>query len=170
MVAWKVITVQGLQQIGTPFRRPGEIRTATLTWNSASRSEAIPEDTLPAGKDPKWEIPETRDPPDLPTDAVAKSKPDKSFREKEHMSPGLLHGVGAFKLLHQKVKFNFSASTGAGPVASLPVEGSESDDEQFLNLGVQGTGSLRFATLGIYVSQRDWAPKSQSLVTLLEQT
>lgn len=70
------------------------------------------------------------------------------------MSPGLLHGVGAFKLLHQKVKFNFSASTGAGPVASLP-KGSESDDEQFLNLGFQGTGSLRFVPLGIYVSQRD---------------
>lgn len=170
MAAWKVITVQGLQPAGTPLRRLGEIRTALLTWNSASRSEAIPEDTSSAGKDPKWEIPETRDPPGLPTEAVAKSKSDKSFREKEHVSPGLLHRIVAFKALHQKVKFNFSASIGAGPVAPVPVEGYGSDGEQFLNLGFQGTGSLRVLPLGTYVSQRDWAPKSQNLVVPLEQT
>ena len=170
MAAWKVITVQGLQPAGTPLRRLGEIRTALLTWNSASRSEAIPEDTSSAGKDPKWEIPETRDPPGLPTEAVAKSKSDKSFREKEHVSPGLLHRIVAFKALHQKVKFNFSASIGAGPVAPLPVEGYGSDGEQFLNLGFQGTGSLRVLPPGTYVSQRDWVPKSQNLVVPLEQT
>ena len=67
------------------------------------------------------------------------------------------------------MKPSFSASTGAGPVAPLPVEGYGSDDEQFLNLGFQGTGSLRFLPPGTYVSQRDWAPKSQNLVIPLEQ-
>lgn len=168
-MAWKVSTAQGLQQTGTPLRRLGDIRTAMLTWNSVSRSEAIPEDTSPAGKDPKWEIPETRDPPGLPTEAVAKSNSDKSFREKEHVSPGLLHRVGAFEALYQKVKSSFSASTGSGPAAPLPVEGYGSDDEQFLNLGFQGTGSLTFLPPGTYESQRDWAPKSQNLVIPLGQ-
>ena len=89
-----------------------------LTCSSVSRSEAIPEDIPPAGKGLRGERTETRGPPGLPTEAIAKSKSDKSFRGKEHVTLGPLHGAGAFKVLRQKVKFNFFACIGAGPVAA----------------------------------------------------
>lgn len=49
-----------------------------------SRSEAIPRDSLPTGKGPRRERSETRGPPGLPTEVVAKSKSDMSS-EKENI-------------------------------------------------------------------------------------
>lgn len=71
------------------------------------------------------------------------------------MTLGPLHGAGAFKVRHQKVKFNFLACIGSGSVAAQPAEGCGSDTEQFLNLAFQRTGSLRFLPPGTHMSQGD---------------